>query len=479
MRGLALLTVLYSSAALVGLQVVIDPDIWWHLRTGQWIVEHRAVPWTDPFSTFGQGKVWLEYSWLYDLAIYGLYEVAGLRGFIVYQFVLILAIAVALHRLVALVEPRLARGAALTAMALLSMTRLFGPRSYLVSILFFILVLIACMEAYSASRTRPLWLLPGLFVVWANVHIQFIYGFAILAAFTVDAALARWWDRTGDGRLSLPTLLAVDAACVLATLATPYHLRQYLVMQEYASQTMAYWVIIELRSLQFRDLQDWAALGLTLAAAFVLHRARQPRFLMFLFVIGVFVSFRSKRDVWFIVVCATVIVAMAEHGWPPAIPELWRVFRRARWIAVAVAVGTFALLLSTRSPRDLEAWVKSEFPDGAAAAVEKEGYAGPIYNHFNWGGYLIWRLPAFQVSMDGRSNLHGDTRILRSMRTWAGLEDWRSDVELAAAGVVIADNDMALASLLPRDDRFREVYRDDRARVFVARAPAATPARAK
>src|SRR6187200_1203291 len=33
-----------------------DQDIWWHLRTGQWIAEHGQVPVTDPFSQYGQGK---------------------------------------------------------------------------------------------------------------------------------------------------------------------------------------------------------------------------------------------------------------------------------------------------------------------------------------------------------------------------------------------------------------------------------------
>jgi hypothetical protein len=44
-----------------------DPDIWWHLRTGDWILTHHTVPFTDPFSSFGMGKPWVAYSWLFDL----------------------------------------------------------------------------------------------------------------------------------------------------------------------------------------------------------------------------------------------------------------------------------------------------------------------------------------------------------------------------------------------------------------------------
>jgi hypothetical protein len=102
--------------------------------------------------------------------------------------------------------------------------------------------------------------------------------------------------------------------------------------------------------------------------------------------------------------------------------------------------------------------------------VEERGYEGPLYNAFNWGGYLIWRLPTLPVAMDGRTNLHGDERIERSLATWLGRKDWASDPELMAARLVIADIDNPLTSLLQFDPRFELVYKDELAAVFVARA---------
>ena len=476
-RHLILLVVLYSLAVVVTLQPVIDPDIWWHLRTGEWILQHGTVPTTDPFSAYGQGKPWLEYSWLFDLATYGLYQAAGLRGFLVYQFILLFAILLALQHLVMLVTSQLARSTVLATLAFMAMVRLSGPRSYLVSILFFVLVMIAVVRAHRDGRRGPLYLLPLLFVLWANIHIQFVYGLVILGAVTLDAMLTRWWDGAPDSPIPLKALLLVDAGCVLATLVTPYHVRLYAVLHDVAAQTGVYWFNEEMRAPQFRFLTDWVVLGLTLGGAFVLDRARHPRFLVLLYLLGVFVSFRSGRDVWFVVVCAALIVAMtdtasgdvlAAREMPPG----------TRWRAAVITVVIFAVLCSLKPSATLEAEVKGKFPDGAARAVMDGGYTGPMYNHFNWGGYLIWRLPTFLVSMDGRSHVHGDARILQALRTWSGLGDWESDPELSRAGVVIASTDMALASLLRHDRRFREVYSDDIARVFVARpGPATSPTR--
>jgi hypothetical protein len=106
----------------------------------------------------------------------------------------------------------------------------------------------------------------------------------------------------------------------------------------------------------------------------------------------------------------------------------------------------------------------------AVKFINENNYPGPIYNHFNWGGYLIWSLPRLLVSMDGRTNLHGDQRILRSVNTWSGVKGWESDPELMQARLVIGGVNHALTNLMRTDPRFKLVYEDDVAVVFVAAA---------
>ena len=114
------------------------------------------------------------------------------------------------------------------------------------------------------------------------------------------------------------------------------------------------------------------------------------------------------------------------------------------------------------------------FPKRACDEVLKGGYDGPLYNSFNWGGYLIWRLYTeddrqLKVSIDGRTNLHGEERIRRALDTWAGRKGWRDDPELASARLVIIEATAPLCELLRTDTRFRRVYEDEQAVVFVRR----------
>jgi hypothetical protein len=77
--------------------------------------------------------------------------------------------------------------------------------------------------------------------------------------------------------------------------------------------------------------------------------------------------------------------------------------------------------------------------------------------------------------MDGRTIVHGDARIRRSMATWRGEPGWEDDPELARAGVIIAPADVPLAALLRQDGRFRLVHKDPVALVFVAVSPGNQP----
>src|SRR5262245_42984124 len=82
-RRLLILVALYAIPAVAVMRPIIDPDIWWHLQTGRWIIEHGTVPQTDPFSAYGMGKLWLAYSWLFEVIVYGLYSCLGLTGILV------------------------------------------------------------------------------------------------------------------------------------------------------------------------------------------------------------------------------------------------------------------------------------------------------------------------------------------------------------------------------------------------------------
>jgi hypothetical protein len=137
-------------------------------------------------------------------------------------------------------------------------------------------------------------------------------------------------------------------------------------------------------------------------------------------------------------------------------------------LACLIIVGIVDIRLGYPTREQLDRDMAAVFPVAAVAEVKAKGYPGPLYNHFDWGGFLIWSLPEMRVSMDGRTNLHGDLDAIHSLETWDATSS-APDPELESARLVIGDRSMPLMRLLEHDPHFQSVYEDQLAEVFVRR----------
>jgi hypothetical protein len=465
----ALLVLLYAVPALICLHAgfVSDPDIWWHLRTGEWIVQHHAVPYADSFSAFGAGKPWAAYSWLFEVLVFTLFHRFGLVGIVLYSASILFAITAAVHHLVRRLQDDFSLGILITVAACWSLGRLYTPRPWLLTILFVVLELDILMHARRTGSIRALTCLPLLFALWANVHVQFVDGLLILALAFGESMLSCWGIEI-PSRLSPSRMAAVLLGSVLATFLNPYGWHLYVVAHDLVAEHGVFNKVIELQAMPFRDWADYCVLFLGLTSAGALARSR--RFLPFetaLLAFGAIVSFRSQRDVWVLIIASAVILASRTVLSRPAPPPLPRSIMTA-----SAGMAVLVLLIGSRvmhiDNQQLEKHLEKDLPVRAIEVVQARHYPGPVYNEYAWGGYLIWSL-RMPVSIDGRAALYGDQRISRSDATWKGQPKWASDPDLESARLVIAPVKLPLAQILRMDPRFQLTYEDSLSAVFVSR----------
>jgi hypothetical protein len=468
------LAMLFAAPALMCIHAASagDPDIWWHLRTGQWILQHHAVPRVDPFSWPLAGKPWQAYSWLYEVIVVKLFQRFGMVGTLAYTAGMVLAITFALRHLVKRLQSDFSIIILLTFATCYSFGHLFTPRPWLFTILLFVLEMDILMQARRTGRLRELLWLPAIFLLWANVHIEYIDGLLVLGLAFVESVAARWLPTSTDTRIPPAWLGGALGASVLATLANPYGWRLYSVVFDYSSRLAAQGgalnMVSELQAIPFRDLSDFLLLLLALgsAAALAWHR----RFAMFetaLLIFAAVLSFRSERDIWVMaVVSAAILASRVSVGNHAAIriPKFATVLA-AIAAAIALPVGIHVMHVTNAS---LETKAAETLPVRAVEAIRAKSYAGPLYDDYNWGGYLMWTL-RMPVSMDGRASFYGDELINRSVATWTGATDPASDPQLMASGLVIGPAKQALTQLLRRDPHFQLVYEDKIAAVFIRR----------
>ena len=189
---------------------------------------------------------------------------------------------------------------------------------------------------------------------------------------------------------------------------------------------------------------------------------------MLLFLTGAVLAFRARRDAWFLVLTAIWVIG---DGGRVLWPGRSFAFSKAQLAVSAVAVAATLFLVSIArqiSTASLQEIVEQKFPVRAVSFVNANQLPGPLFNDYDWGGFLLWSLARLPVAIDGRLNLFGEDQLERSLNTWDGRPGWNSDPDLAGAKLVIANKQRMLVALLRSDPRFKIVYEDSMAVVFVA-----------
>ncbi len=446
---------------------VTDTDIWWHLRIGEWICEHRAIPHTELFSTSAAGQPWAAYSWLFEVLTFGLFHKFGLVGIVFYTSGTVVAIAAAVHHLLRRLSSDFTFGVLLTFFAMCTMARDYTPRPWLLTILFFTLELNILLQARKTGSVREFLWLPPIFVLWTNIHIQFVDGLILLAMASMEPMLAKRWPAI-QTKLSVKKMAGVSVACLIATLVNPYGAGIYKVAYDLVAQAASLDQIIELAAIPFRHLDDWCLLFIALAAVFVLARVKRPGFFeTALLAFSILVSFRMQRDVWVLTIvgCAIVISYFSRKDSDQFQVQVGDV------PVVAFATGVFAALafmIMGVSNGRLQAKLENNLPMQAVNTIRKQNWDGPIFNTYNWGGFLIWTMHR-PVSMYGRNTDYGVEKVLRTMETWDGESGWDADPDLVRANLVIAPAQQPLVQLLRLQPCMEQTYSDDIAVLFVGR----------
>jgi hypothetical protein len=455
-----------------------DPDIWWHLRTGLWILQSHAVPRVGLFSQ-SSSMPWSASSWGYEVLAATAYKLAGLRSIPV----LLMAFKVVLAGMTFL----LARGSRetfwtgvlLSAMAQYAIPDL-QPEPILCSIILFAMELSLLMRSRRTGSVRPLYWLPFLFVVWANVHLQFMNGLLVLALFYLAILAeevcrrsgATWVDASAQALPLSPAGVVIGASFV-ATLLTPYSYHSFLLALNNTSSAFVA-SSQELHSLSFRRPEDYALLLLAMAAFLSLGRQRsRDIFKLGLMIVCMIFAFRVQRDTWFLVLPS---IAVIGEAWWAAGTARSRQTRVPAWdwenlttVGLVLAVFLASALRGTLSQEALLKKVGERFPLQACEYIREHQLPGPLFNEYAWGGFLIWKLPEYPVAMDDRQDLYGAETIERYRKVSAARAPFDAAPEFAQASTILVSKNSRLANALSKDPNFEVAYTDGLSTILLRR----------
>ncbi len=515
----ALLVSLPALAFLLGCAPMADYDVWWHLRSGQLILQTGAVPRHDLFTYTNSTRPWIDLYWLYQVGLALLYRAGGATALVLLKAAAGAGI-VALSALGRRPGQRAWPFALAWLPGLVMLSGRLSERPELASLLFLTAYLVVLARA--AERPRALWLLPIVQALWVNCHGFFVMGPVVLAAYVAEWIVDRVRPPSvaverPPARTFVPAALLGLAACG----TSPYGFGALqLPLQQFhklGSAGIYRATIGELKTAGDFIAQAgiWNPYLLAYFGALLVGVisfvacARRARFRLFralIFVAGAYLGWQATRNNG---LCG--IIAVLVTTWnlddvlaarPAPAPSAGRrshkrgVVRQPpprRWPApdAVVAVAVAALALSVVSG-GLYAWAGEGrrigfgerphwFAHDACAFLARADLPERqvVYNISQAAVCIAHGAPAHKQFMDPRLEVNTQETFERYLdgirRLWRGDPGWEDPLTIDHArpdelpAILIERGPLGRAAeVLSHDPRWRCVFADDLATVFVA-----------
>ena len=475
------LTVLFSAAAVyeaVHLSAVLAPGVWIHLRTGLWILQNHSIPRSGLFSQFPK-LPWNDANWGFQVLLGQAYRIFGLRALPILLMAFKVALAVTTFLLARAGRASFWGAILLSALAqwLISGVQ---PMPSVFSILFFAVELRLLVRSRQSGSARELFWLPPLFLLWANLDIEFVFGLLLLGLFLLALLVERSLQTLGvtwiSDRIQPPDLLqtgGITLLSLLATLANPFtfHPLAEAFSTLYSNAWFEYFA--EMKAMAFRQPRDFLLMLLVMTTFLSLARRRSvDAFGLLTLLAGTLIAFRVQREGWLVVLPAIVWIFDGFNRKPEPQPNRrWALLPPIALAALAVIIAAAFLPNSTV----LMDKVGQDFPVKACDSIEKNHLPPPLYNPYIWGGFLAWYLPDYPVVVDSRVELYGDDFLTKYFEVIGGKRRLEEDPNFMRSSTLLLEKQSAIAKALTNlpvlSAQYRLVYSDDQASVFV-RKPA-------
>jgi hypothetical protein len=478
-RFSSVLRLLFSFPAMLGTFLVgrvfyeartffVDPDLWWHIKTGENILRTHHWPTTDPYSFTVAGQPWIACEWFGDVVLAAAARFGGIVGLQALLIVLSSLVILALYAFTTLQSGNSKAGflasGTLCSLAFAS----FTLRPQMLGYLFLVLTLIA-LERFRQEKQGALWFLPLLFLVWINTHGSWIIGLATIFVYWISGLVgfrtgnleAKPWTPAERKSISLIFLL-----CLAVLPLTPYGTEPAAYPFEVASKLpVGVANVAEWQSMPFNLISGKLFLGLLLGFIVlqVMFRFTWRVEQLALFLFGTLMACLHMRFLLVFVPFFAPVFATVAARWLPPYDR-----KKDHYVLNALLMAGVAIAMIHYYPtrQDIQQRVSRAFPTGTVEYIREHHIPGPLFNNYAFGGYLVWSDQ--KVFVDGRSDPYERGGALSDYLYISQMKSGAMSV-LGSYGIraCLLQRDEPLAMFLSASPEWQRVTTDEVATLFV------------
>lgn len=474
-----------------------DPDLFWHLKTGELMWQYQTIPHADWFSYTMSDYPYIDLEWLTELIMFFIWKISGFGGLAIF-FALIIALTFGYF------IPKSITGGSFFITRLLALlgafisSPVFGSRPQMFSLLGLSILLFIIFKLKENNQNRLVWLLPPVFLLWSNMHGGFVFGIGFMIIFLIlenflikqkDLFPNAKWLKTYDPliRKSWKKITRLFAVSVALTFLNPYSWRIYEELYKSLSDMYNKSVISEWLAPNFHTTEG-IMFGFYIIFIFiVMAMMKKIDLLSFVLIpLVLFFAFGAIRNIPFFVIIALPFLARSLAGMENIFSDLMN----KKFIAFAAA-GLLIFYLPTTD--NIQSAIKTfnnsreqaksgGYPDQALDfLLNKPEYREKnILNEYGWGGYIIGNDKCRMtndkkmqcepgVFIDGRMDYWklADKHILKDyMDIEYFSEDWEKIMDRYDIQILFLNKNTVFAKALKFNNNWKNIYEDDLAVIY-------------
>ena len=455
-----------------------DSDSFWQIKVGQWIIAHRAMPYSDIYSLLHQGESWISNAWLSQVLYAASYDQFGWTGPVVLaSFAVGMAIAILVFLLDEHFEP--AHSVLLAMLALVLSFNHLLARPHVLALPAMVAWIGILMSA-ADRRSAPSFFWLPLMTLWASLHGGFALGLVMIAPIALEAV----WAAAPQQRVALAarwTLFAVGA--LIACCCTPYGWNTLIAASRILSLGQLLSIILEWMPQNFGSFTPFEAslLGLLALGYYRGVVLSIPRILLLLLL--VFMALTHVRNIEAYAFVTPLVLAKPFATRKQSADPINR-WAGAFWSLPYLSASTMLVVAGCVSASTLTyaghhpfVFTKRQLPVAALDLLQKRG-TKRIFNNYAFGGYMIARdMPPF---IDGRAELYGEKFVMTYFNAIEGrrMDDLLKMLDEYHMEATLLTPDSPAALLMDHAPGWMRLYADDVSVVHVKTNPSgqqATP----
>ena len=456
-----------------------DGDLGRHITIGNYILDTGIIPTRDIFSNTLPGQRLVPHEWLAEVIFALAHRVMGLSGDVFVAALLgAFTILIVYQELIKRGNFRLvALFVAAWVTVVSSVHWLARPHMFT---FFFVALWTYGLERFYKNEKIKSWIFPLLMLVWVNTHGAFIAGFVVLGTYIVDWL---WEFLQGRGTKEMgKQLLLIGILSFAMTFINPAGIYLWGTSVGYVGNNFMTSHTVEYLSPDFHEKDVWPFMFMVAFALFALMQERKLQVREALLLAGwTILSLYSVRNMPLFAVITAPIYSALIQPWAEKMfnwlkqasgpRESENVLRGYVWIVVPILF--FGIVLWRGIPIDQKGtgniFLPNKMPVQAVNWLQKNPQDGKMFNHFIWGGYILYRMwPNEKVFIDGQTDFYGEALMRQYFDVINVNTNWEKILDQYQVSWLIIPRDETLAKYLYSvdDDPWHVIYEDDTAVIF-------------